>query len=86
MPSKASWRNFFRDYLQDPFGDVPAPPFGTDGGESVPSSVPASGTVTPAEREARVAMATAEAAAKKMGAEPEPGSDPSKGGTPPGRL
>lgn len=86
VPSKASWRNFFRDYLQDPFGDVPAPPFGSDGVESAPSSVPASGTVTPVHREAWDTTVTAEAAAKKMGADPEPDYEPLKGGTPPGRL
>jgi len=25
VPSKANWRNFFRDYLHDPLGNVPSP-------------------------------------------------------------
>ncbi|KDQ56391.1 hypothetical protein JAAARDRAFT_70691 [Jaapia argillacea MUCL 33604] len=44
VPAKASWRNFFRDYIKDPVGPVPSP------GRSVSSSAtpePPSGAVTP---------------------------------------
>jgi len=40
VPSKANWRNFFRDYLRNPSGDVPSPRSGA-------MSQSNSGTVTP---------------------------------------
>ncbi|KAF7979026.1 hypothetical protein HWV62_44007 [Athelia sp. TMB] len=40
VPSKSNWRNFFRDYLRDPLGNVPSP-------SAYSSSAPASGTATP---------------------------------------
>ena len=40
VPSKSNWRNFFRDYLQDPLGDVPSPCFSS-------SSATNSGATTP---------------------------------------
>lgn len=40
VPSKASWRAFFREYLHDPTGDIPSP-------GPVSGSQPASGTATP---------------------------------------
>ncbi|THH18689.1 hypothetical protein EW146_g2352 [Bondarzewia mesenterica] len=43
VPSKASWRNFFKAYLKDPTGDIPGP-----GGSA--ASEPPSGAVTPATR------------------------------------
>lgn len=46
VPAKTNWRNFFRDYLANPLGDVPAPGFAS--GTSTPStSVPPSGVTTP---------------------------------------
>ncbi|TDL23102.1 FSH1-domain-containing protein [Rickenella mellea] len=44
VPSKASFRNFFRDYLRDPFGDIPSP--GSAPGASLE---PPSGIATPVE-------------------------------------
>lgn len=54
VPSKANWRNFLRDYLKNPLGDVPAPP-ASDEANTVASSLsgtpvtsaPASGRVSP---------------------------------------
>lgn len=40
VPSKANWRNFFRDYLRNPLGDVPSPGL-------VATSQSNSGTATP---------------------------------------
>jgi hypothetical protein len=40
VPSKAVWRKFLREYMMDPFADIPSP------GPSN-SSVPGSGEVTP---------------------------------------
>lgn len=40
VPSKANWRNFFRDYLRDPLGEVPSPSSGA-------TSQSNSGTATP---------------------------------------
>ncbi|KAF9228441.1 FSH1-domain-containing protein [Gyrodon lividus] len=40
VPSKATWRNFLRDYLRHPLGDLPSP-------SSVGMSQSSSGTVTP---------------------------------------
>ena len=40
VPSKANWRNFFRDYLRNPLGDVPFP-------SSEAISYSNSGTATP---------------------------------------
>ena len=40
VPSKANWRNFFRDYLRSPLGDVPSPRSGA-------ISQSNSGTATP---------------------------------------
>ena len=62
VPTKQTWRHFLRDYMRDPFGDVPNPPGPGEGGrgggggeESAPASaaetpvasVPASGRATP---------------------------------------
>ncbi|EJD08107.1 FSH1-domain-containing protein [Fomitiporia mediterranea MF3/22] len=38
VPSKAPWRNFLRDYLKDPLGDVPVPP-ASDEASSIASLV-----------------------------------------------
>jgi hypothetical protein len=64
VPSKANWRNFFRDYLADPLGDVPAP--GASTGTATPIT---SGIATPAEAASSVpappvAAAVAEAVAE----------------------
>lgn len=40
VPTKSNWRNFFRDYLNDPLGSVPSP-------GAYSSSAPASGAATP---------------------------------------
>ncbi|KAH8103256.1 serine hydrolase-domain-containing protein [Cristinia sonorae] len=40
VPSKASWRTFFREYLRNPTGSVPSP-------GSAAGSQPASGAATP---------------------------------------
>ena len=54
VPSKAAWRNFLRDYLKEPFGNVLPPPMSEDASSLASSlsgtpvsSQPASGTVTP---------------------------------------
>ncbi|KAI5123800.1 hypothetical protein M0805_009095 [Coniferiporia weirii] len=54
VPSKLSWRNFFRDYLDDPLGDVPAPPVSSGTASAISSlagtpvsSAPGSGAATP---------------------------------------
>ncbi|KIJ15528.1 hypothetical protein PAXINDRAFT_169001 [Paxillus involutus ATCC 200175] len=38
VPSIAKWRNFLRDYLRDPLGDVPSPGFGGISRPITPSS------------------------------------------------
>jgi len=49
VPSKSNWRNFFRDYLQDPLGDVPSPGFSsssTNSGATTPNHPVSSPSVT----------------------------------------
>ncbi|KAH8115261.1 FSH1-domain-containing protein [Phellopilus nigrolimitatus] len=50
----APWRNFFRDYLRDPLGDVPAPPVSPAAAAAAGSqaqSAPVSGAAAPVEAE-----------------------------------
>jgi len=52
VPSKLNWRNFFRDYLQDPLGDLPSP-----GSSSSPATN--SGATTPKDSCASVSSPSA---------------------------
>ena len=60
MPSKAPWRNFFRDFLKDPLGPVPAPAGAKDSAPEGLAAVKADG------------LATGEAEAETNGMKKEP--------------
>ncbi|THH08007.1 hypothetical protein EW145_g3001 [Phellinidium pouzarii] len=55
VPSKTLWRNFFRDYLKDPLGDVPLPPSSSSLDGTPVTSAPGSGAATPVEATASLA-------------------------------